>query len=163
MWNTGNSWQPWANQDLNYRPVRRPKAPYTAPNGLYNNFLSTNGLIPDNIPASSYEFRPNGDTWRAPSMLEMSRPNLPDRVDYWSTRISASKVSSTVPHQELWKDFGAPPQPVEISLLTWKSAKECGVKWNIPIELSGRFSYINISLFYIYFSEDGYAPYAQDL
>ena len=156
MWNTGNSWQPWANQDLNYRPARRPKTPYTTPNGLYKNFLPSNGLVSDTIAASSsYDFGLNGDNWRAPSILELSRPNPQDRVDYWSSRTITSKIPLTVPYQDLWKDFGAPPQPVEISLLTWKSAKECGVKWNIPIELSGGFSYVSSSLFLLPMFQQG--------
>ncbi|KAE9555694.1 hypothetical protein FO519_001046 [Halicephalobus sp. NKZ332] len=139
MWNTGNSWQSWANQDLNYRPVRRPKVPYSTPNRLYNNFVPQSGLVPEATSTlSSYEFGSNGDFWRAPLMLETSRPNLLDRVDYWAPRTVAPKVQLSASHQDLWKDFETPSHPLKISFLSWKSAKECGVKWNIPIEPSER-------------------------
>uniref|UniRef100_A0A914NYP6 Uncharacterized protein n=1 Tax=Panagrolaimus davidi TaxID=227884 RepID=A0A914NYP6_9BILA len=131
MWND-ETWKPWAQHDLQYRPIHPPHRSAPAP-----------PYAPTSHPPLSSSFHPYGRPERPapyakpPYYNEINPPipyrrNPANRPDYWTPRALPPIVPLKTPHMELWKDFGAPSKPLEVILYARKSAKECSVRWQKP-------------------------------
>uniref|UniRef100_A0A914ZB85 Phytanoyl-CoA hydroxylase-interacting protein-like C-terminal domain-containing protein n=1 Tax=Panagrolaimus superbus TaxID=310955 RepID=A0A914ZB85_9BILA len=134
MWND-ETWKPWAQQDLHYRPIHPVHRSALAPPYA----LSSSSRPP--LPSSSFHpyGRPDrGAPYANPSYFNELNPPAPyqrnpaSRPDYWTPRALPPIVPLKTPHIELWKDFGAPAKPLEVILYARKSAKECSVRWQKP-------------------------------
>lgn len=138
MWGNG-SWQPWAQEDLNYQPIR-PLLHRSLPNSHHSQpFPSISSYVPRapyQAPYSRFETRRLAPYARPIFFTGASTAstfrNPADRPDYWTPRSIVPNQPMTTPHVELWKDFGAPAKPVTVELYARKSAKQCSVRWDKP-------------------------------
>ena len=156
MWNEGENWRPWDNHDLNYRPVRSRERRGGFGFGPRSNSLSSlsSSLLPPGSrsrPFLQYDFNssdqgffngpvysgypepPNNFMKNDPGFCSM---NPVDRRSFeYNNQFSRSSPAgiSHIPYSL------TPPQPETITFLNLKTATECGVKWQIPINYYGKF------------------------
>ena len=154
MWNEGENWRPWDDHDLNYRPVRsrerragfgvgpRPTSssslssflfpPESRSRPLRHDFNSSdqgffNGPVYSGYPEPSNNFMKNDSFY---SMNPVDR-----RSFEYNNQFSRSSPAGISPFPYSL----TPPQPGTITFLNLKTATECGVKWQIPVNYYGRF------------------------